>query len=442
MDANIQIITDLKNFIGRCSSEADLRDLFTFSSTDFTRQRKLGFERLVLLLLNFFRKSYAVELAEFYNWISPEETVISKSGFCQQRMKVKGLFFECLNELLVRSFYRHYGDQIKRWQGMRLIAVDGTTVYLCDSEDIVAHFGTQDNTRSSTPMGQVVSAFDVLNGLTIKTGLYPIKTAEQSVAQHWLGAYDPDMLLIYDRGYPGFASIFLHESQEQPQPFLMRCRLSFTNEIKAFLRSDSYDQVVMFKATELASKTLKDHGFIVPVGQTIKARLVKVILDKGKTEVLVTNLFDQTEFPAGLFKELYFKRWGIETNYNTIKNHLQIEAFSGQRVTTVMQDFYITFFLANLQQIISIPSNQKLAARRKTSKHQYKINKNIAFGLMKNRIIDLFITHDPDKILHTLQQMFIRNLEPVRPDRKYPHQRKTMRLNGKFQPVKNFKRAI
>jgi hypothetical protein len=92
MDANIKIIGDLKNFITECCTNGELRSLFTTSKTDFTRERKLNFERLVLLLINFFKKSYNIEIAEFYNRMSPESQPVIKSAFCQQRMKIKGVF--------------------------------------------------------------------------------------------------------------------------------------------------------------------------------------------------------------------------------------------------------------------------------------------------------------------------------------------------------------
>jgi hypothetical protein len=125
------------------------------------------------------------------------------------------------------------------------------------------------------------------------------------------------------------------------------------HEIRDFVSSDNNDTIVSFRANKYSSEELYKHGFVVPIGSTIDVRLIKVILDDGTIEVLATNLFDKEDHPQKIFKELYFMRWGIETNFNIIKNQLQLEAFSGQRVTTIMQDFYITFFLSNLQAIIA-----------------------------------------------------------------------------------------
>lgn len=96
MNANLEIISDLKNFIRLSATEPDLKELFTVSKNDFSRNRKLGFERLVLMLINFFRKSYSIEIAEFYRLINSEESKVTKSAFCQQRMKIKDLFLLAL----------------------------------------------------------------------------------------------------------------------------------------------------------------------------------------------------------------------------------------------------------------------------------------------------------------------------------------------------------
>ena len=51
-------------------------------------------------------------------------------------------------------------------------------------------------------------------------------------------------------------------------------------------------------------------------------RLAKVLLDTGEIEVLATSLMDEAIYPDSIFKELYFKRWGIEGYYNLLKNRL------------------------------------------------------------------------------------------------------------------------
>ncbi|MDR2476446.1 MAG: hypothetical protein LBD18_01500 [Treponema sp.] len=50
----------------------------------------------------------------------------------------------------------------------------------------------------------------------------------------------------------------------------------------------------------------------------LRVRAVRVPLSSGETETLVTNVGEEgIEYEA--FAELYHKRWGIETKYQTVK---------------------------------------------------------------------------------------------------------------------------
>ena len=442
MSANLEIISDLRNFIALSSRESELKRIFTTSPKDFSRKRKLHFETVVCMLLNFFKKSYELEICEFFSWIGAEGVKVSKSAFSQQRSKINNLFFNCLNAILVDSFYTHYKAKLKRWNGLRVVAIDGSTSYLIDNKEVNAHFGTHGNQRGTVTLSRILCAFDVLNKITIKAGMFPISQSEQKVALSWIPAYDPDMLLIYDRAYPGFISIFHHQYKEQPQPFLMRCPVGFSLEVIAFVKSGLDELVSTFKADRATRRTLKEQGFIVKVGATIDVRLIRVVLDDGTIEVLATNLFNQRDYPCNEFKALYFMRWGIETRFSTFKNQLQLEAFSGQKVETILQDFYVTVFLSNLQEIISKPSQQIVNERTSKCKHTYQVNRNIAIGLMKNRIIDIFLSENPQAILIELQNLFSCYTQPIRPNRKVPRAKKLKRRSGKYKTLTNYKRAI
>ena len=327
--SNLTIIEDLKLFLYQCKTDATLRKMFTESAPSLTRDRKLPLDRLVLLLINLLKKSYSIEIEDFYQLIDEQETSCSKSAFCQQRMKLKSSFFSCWNTILVNSYYLHCQSSVKRWHGFRLIGVDGSTAYLFNKPEVIAYFGTQPNQSVSVPMGQIMTIYDVLNGITIFNEMYPISYSEQGVANSWLSHYDSDMLMLYDRGYPSFASIYLHLHKEQEQKFVMRCSNTFNKQVTAFTNSKENDKIVTFSASKTGITELYKHGFIIKPNTTVTVRLIKVKLKGGQTEILITNLFDTEEFPLRIFKALYFKRWGIETNYDTHKNKIQLESFSG-----------------------------------------------------------------------------------------------------------------
>ena len=69
-------------------------------------------------------------------------------------------------------------------------------------------------------------------------------------------------------------------------------------------------------------------------------------------------------------------RWGIETNYNTMKNSLNIENYTGKRRITIEQDIYSKFLKYNIFQYYRIYFNLLInrTKRQKGIKQEYKVN--------------------------------------------------------------------
>jgi hypothetical protein len=61
---------------------------------------------------------------------------------------------------------------------------------------------------------------------------------------------------------------------------------------------------------------------------------------------------------------------------------------------------------------------------------------------MKNRIIKLFISANPEEVLLELYHLFSNYLEPVRMNRNVPRIKKLKRRAGKYQALTNYKRAM
>ena len=222
----------------------------------------------------------------------------------------------------------------------------------------------------------------------------------------------------------------------------MRVGVDFNNTVKAFMRSSAQDSIESFRPHHDALKQMREMGLNITKETTIKLRLVKVLLETGETEVLVTNLYSTECYSTNDLKEVYFFRWGIETFYGSVKNQLQIECFSGIRQLCIEQDYFANLFLFNLQSIIEKQSEQALDKINGKRILNYKINKNISWASLKNRVVVLFLTNDCSNILLELQLLFQQYLEPVRPNRKFPRIRKTLHGNGKYRTLTNYKRAI
>jgi hypothetical protein len=442
VEANIKIIEELKLFLETVSQDMEIRKLVTQSETDFSRKRKLTMERIIGFIINMPKRSLSVELQEFFAGLSEGEDAATKGALSQQRSKLKPLFFQVWNQWLVNCFYEAYGEHVKRWRGFRLLAVDGSTAYLMNTEEILEYYGTQDNQYTSVPMARVMQIQDVLNDITVWGALYPIKTSEQAVMSEQVNRLYEDSITLFDRGYPSYALMYLMNNEETPRHFVMRCKTTFNKEVRWFFKSRKRNKIVSLKPTPDAIATLRQHGYRVTSNTEIKVRMVKVKLSSGETEVLLTNLYDEKLFTVEDLKELYGLRWGIETTYGKQKNQMQMEQFSGHRVICVEQDYAAGLFVANLQSLIEKQCENYLQQINLHRKHRYRINRNVSWAALKHNIVRLFLENDPETILQQLQKAFERNTEPVRPGRKYARVPKAKRLKGKYQTLTNYKRAI
>ena len=62
LSANVKIITELRNFVAILSGNRDILRKFCASDSDFTRRRKLSFDKLALLITRLCKKTLSIEL--------------------------------------------------------------------------------------------------------------------------------------------------------------------------------------------------------------------------------------------------------------------------------------------------------------------------------------------------------------------------------------------
>ena len=74
-------------------------------------------------------------------------------------------------------------------------------------------------------------------------------------------------------------------------------------------------------------------------------------------------------------------RWGIETAYETLKNRLQLENFTGTKPILLLQDIYSTIYLSNLVEDIILDAERELDQKETNRKHKMMINQTVSIGI-------------------------------------------------------------
>jgi hypothetical protein len=359
------------------------------SEKAFTRNRKLSFVSLVLFQLNMIKRSLQKELVHFFELLKIPGH-ITKSAFCQRRLQLKPEAFVDLNDTLVNGYYSEYN--YKTWHEHRLLAIDGSTLNLPYSREIVEYFGTHTNqTEIGSTIARISSCYDVLNEILIDSSIAPYLTSEYELAERHLEKLKKGDLVVFDRGYGAIWLFFILIMQGID--FVTRVQQNLLPEIWA---SEGSDRVITISTcSKKSNEHLRRLGLHF---KPIKVRIIKVKLSTGETEVLVTSLCDKKKYRESIFGQLYSLRWGIEGKYNHLKNHVELENFSGISSVAIKQDFFANILIENLRSLIAREAQIDVDSKTNNAKHQYIVNRNLSLGFLKDELVRILMSNDPGNI--------------------------------------------
>jgi hypothetical protein len=386
------------------------------SAVDFTRNRVLSCKAVFVTLMSKGAKSLQLALNELIPKLGLPDCTVSRVAYAKARRKLKCTFFMALNRAtVIRTVYED-GDY-KTLHGFRVLAIDGSKVQLPTNSETKKVFGSfdyhsmQPQGKGSTVSGEHSYAlasvlYDVLNRVALDAVLAPSRSYEVELAKNHLNHTETNDLVIYDRGYCSFRMPAL--ARMANGRFLVRCTRRSFKVANDMLEGKGPDDVVTEIVPNPENKGLPE---------TLTVRFVRATLDSGEYEVLATSLLDQQRYPATIFKELYYCRWGIETFYGILQTRLGLENFSGYSVEAIQQDFHVAVLLTGVESILTEGTEEDL--EKQHGGHPRKVNKAVSFNAIKNKALELFMSTAPqDEVLEDLEQLFKQNPTLVRKDRK------------------------
>ncbi len=287
-----------------------------------------------------------------------------------------------------------------------------------DEPDIVDTFGAhpgKDN-QKDCPLALASVYYDVLNHISIDSSLNHTKASERECAASHLNYAQPNDLSILDRGYNAFWLYALYEAKNQN--FCMRAKIDCGLLYKQFADSEKAQTVITLEPNKRSIEQCLKKGL---PARPLRLRLIRVELNDGEIEVLITNLMDEQTFPVSEFKELYHLRWGVEENYKRLKQWVEIENFSGKSVLSVKQDFYAKVFTTNLTAMVANAAQKQVDKTTAHRKHEYQVNFAQALSKMKNTLVGfmLFSAQELQSRVEALIDYMACTIEPIRRGRSY-----------------------
>lgn len=375
----------------------------------------------------------------------PELDIPSKQFISSQRTYIKPVFFQDISKKYLELIdYKNDNQTFKTFKGFRLLAGDGSDFEIPDFPETREEFNIKDTPKYRKPaMCKFSSVQDVLNGFILDGIVDDYKSAELPLMHQHLQNIEnmitsSKTIWIFDRGYTAmelYARII-----EMNSYFIVRLRKdSYKEEMKTIIDEDSPislnidgNRLKKFHDTELKN--------IYSKKWTINLRIVTITNNNGEKYSLLTNIPKEV-LNTNEIGEIYKLRWGIETNYNTMKNRIYIENYSGKRRICIEQDIYSKFLKFNIFNYLKIKFNKliKIKKEKQGDYRQYQVDQANLIRNLKDKLLSILLSKSKkirEKLVKNFHKSCMRYPNRVRKNKTTPRKKKLHRcFNIQYQPT-------
>src|SRR5215210_2003386 len=220
--------------------------------------------------------------------------------------------------------------------GLRLMAIDGTTIDVADTPENDGAFGRPTTGRGTGafPQIRVLALIETGTHVICDAVIRPFRTGEVPTARRLLRSIGPGLLLLWDRGFHSYEMV--RDTRKREAHFLGRTKKNIVLRPTEILTDGSF-LARIYPSPETRRRN----------EQGIELRVVEYALDTpagpGREKYrLITSLLDERAFPAELLAATYHERWEIETALDEVKIHqwAHPRPLRSKRPREVVQEVY------------------------------------------------------------------------------------------------------
>ena len=284
------------------------------------RSRRLPAQQVVWLViaLALYRHRSVKEIVDTLDLALPEleDRCITSSATTQARQRVGSEPLKWLFKKSSQHWIAH--DQAHYlFKGLHLLAMDGTTLRLADSQANREHFGSQiypNDKVASYPQARGVTLIMTETQLIRDAQFGRYDVSETTHAHALLDSVPDGSLTVFDRGFLSAQLLCSLTKQGTNRHFLIPAK---GNTKWTLIEGTEDDGIVEMAVSASARK--KDPS----LPKTWQARVVRTPDDgSGKERYLLTSLLDKKTFKAADLFACYARRWRIETSYRELKQSM------------------------------------------------------------------------------------------------------------------------
>ena len=317
------------------------------TGTATVRRRRLPAEQVIWLVLGMamMRNTPIAEIVRRLDLVLPDadgSRTVASSAVAQARARLGA-------EPLAWLFHRTADEwatqgAVRRWRDLALVAADGTTLRVADSDENRKHFGSQSagvgRGTSGYPLVRLVTVMAVRTHVLLGASFGPYTNGECSYAQGLLDMLPERSLMLIDRGY--LQADVLVPLVERGHHWLTRAKSN--TKYRVIRRLGPGDELIEMAVSSEARR--KDPS----LPATFQARAIRYQRKGFTPKTLLTSLVDHERYPADELRLLYHERWEIELAYGEIKTDLleRMETIRSKSPEMVAQELWGLLLAYNL----------------------------------------------------------------------------------------------
>lgn len=314
------------------------------------RRRRLPAQQVVWLViaLALYRHRSVADVVAELDLALPDMMVpfVSDGAVTRARHRLGAQPLEWLCRTSGRAWVSQH-DEGYLFQGLTLLAIDGTTLRTPDSEANRKHFGAQayaKGTVASYPQVRGATLTHLPTHLIVDARFGPYKTSEKAFAMELIDSIADNSLTVVDKGFLAAEILCSLTAGGNNRHFLIPAK---KNTSWTVVEGDLDDALVEMKVSAEARKNKPE------LPKVWRARAIAVKDKNGERHYLLTSLTDKTAFKAADVAACYARRWRIETSYRELKHTMMGMAITlrSHTVQGIMQEIWGACIAYNLVRI-------------------------------------------------------------------------------------------
>lgn len=393
---------------------------------EFTRSRKIPPDKLITFLVSKGSSSTKNELLDFFGL---DVNAPTNSALNQQRAKLKPKALQAVFQQFTSSIYSCNCNS-----EYIFMAADGSSFAFFSNSTFANddyYVGNGHSAKGFYSM-HLNAFYDLDKHLYTDALIQPVHHKNEfrafcTMVDRYEVPYGKKAIFIGDRGYCSYNN--MAHVINKGQSFLFRTKDIHSKGLVGnfdFPEKESFDITVNVTLVRNNSKKLQSqHRYIRFVDKVtafdfieygsmdtfdLSFRVVRFPLSDSSYECIVTNL-PADEFPPQRVKEIYFKRWGIESSFRKLKYTIGLSNFHAYKPEYIKQEIWAKLITYNITETLI----NHTAISKKETKHEYKVNFSVAAHICR-----VFLRPTTEKDSIDVMTLLHKVLIPIRNERQYP----------------------